>query len=133
MLSFMHSSLRKPIAFVALHLALLGSVVCAEFEITADAMRGIEDTTKSLDSNVALKDAKALDEARELVAFFSEVEGYYAKKGDAADAVAFAKKTHQIAAQVHAAVKANNYDQAGDAVGALVKSCKTCHEVYKSK
>jgi len=126
--------MRTPIVFLTLTLALLGGVMSDTFEITADAMRDIEDTTKSLDSNVALKDAKtAVNEAKQLVAFFRQVEGFYAQKGDAADAVGYARKTHELAAQTLAAVEAQDFDRAGDTVSALARSCKSCHDVYKNK
>ena len=126
--------MRPKTAFLLSQLVLLGSVAAPQFEITADAMRNIEDTTKSLDSNVALKDAKtAVNEAKELVAFFRQVEGFYAQKGDAADAVGYARKTHELAAQTLAAVEAQDFDRAGDTVSALARSCKSCHDVYKNK
>src|SRR4051812_8074644 len=107
--------MRPLVSFLTLLFALLGNVASAPFEITADAMRDIEDTTKSLDSNVAMKDAKtSAAEARELVAFFQQVEGYYALKPGAADAVGFARRTHELAAQALAAIEAQNFDLAGD-------------------
>jgi hypothetical protein len=126
--------MRLKIAFCLSQVVLLGSVASAQFEITADAMRDIEDTTKSLDSNVALKDSKnAVAEARQVAVFFRQVEGYYAQKGGADDAVVFARKTHELAAQTAAAVEAQNFDQAIDSVSLLARSCKSCHDVYKNK
>jgi len=125
--------MRLVVVFVTLTLALLGSVASAPFEIMADAMRDIEDTTKSLDSNVTLKDAKtAAAEAREVVAFFRQVEGFYAQKGDKADAVGYARKTHELAARALAALEAQNFDEAGEVMGSLARSCKSCHDVYKT-
>jgi hypothetical protein len=125
--------MRKTLLFMALQLALLGGVMSATFEIRDDDMRDIEDTLKSLDSNVALKDRKAATEARELQAYFQQVEQFYAAQPDKADAVGFSRKTHELAVQVRAAVEAGNFDAAGDAVGLLTRSCKTCHDVYKEK
>jgi cytochrome c556 len=123
--------MRKTLVFIALHLALLGGVASAQFEIRDDDMRDIEETLKSLDSNVALKQRKAAAEAAELQAYFQQVEAFYAAKPDAADGVAFSRKTLELAARVRAAVEAGNFDAAGDAVGQLTRSCKTCHDVYK--
>ena len=126
--------MRPKTAFLLSQLVLLGSVASAQFEITADAMRDIEDTAKSLDSNVALKETKnAVTEAKELVSFFRQVEAYYAQQPNAADAVGYARKTHELAAQALVALEAQNFDQAGDSVNALTRSCKTCHDVYKNK
>lgn len=125
--------MRKTLIFAALQLVLLGGVLSATFEIRDDDMRDIEDTLKSLDSNVALKDRKAAGEARELQDYFQQVERFYAAQADKADAVGFSRKTVELAAQVRAAVEAGNFDAAGDAVGLLTRSCKTCHDVYKEK
>ncbi|MEO8153930.1 MAG: hypothetical protein ABI605_12730 [Rhizobacter sp.] len=126
--------MRTLIAFLTFQLVLLGSVASAQFELTADAMREIEDTTKSLDSNVSLKDGKsALAEAREVAAFFRQVEGYYAQKGGADDAVGYARKTHELATQALVAIEAQNFEQAVETVGDLARSCKRCHDVYKNK
>lgn len=125
--------MRKTLAFIALHLALLGGVAGAQFEIRDDDMRDIEDTLKSLDSNVALQQRKAAAEAAELQAYFQQVEAVYAAKAGAADGVAFSRKTHELAARVRAAVEAGDFDAAGEAVNQLTRSCKTCHDVYKEK
>ena len=125
--------MRKTLIFMALQLALLGGVMSATFEIRDDDMRDIEDTLKSLDSNVALKDRKAAGEARELQDYFQQVERFYAVQPDKADAVGFSRKTVELAARVRAAVESGDFDAAGDAVAQLARSCKTCHDVYKEK
>ncbi|MBW8901730.1 MAG: cytochrome c [Massilia sp.] len=113
-------------------LALLGSALCATFDVDGDLMRGIDDTAKSLDSNVAQKDAKAAAaDARSLVDTFAHVESHYAEKPQTADAVGFAHHTQELAAQALKAIEASDFDAAGDAVARLTRSCKNCHEVYK--
>jgi len=95
-------------------------------------MRGIEDTAKSLDSNVSLKNkAAAAAEAQQLVDWFAQVQGYYEAQGDKADAVGFARRTHALAGELRQAVAGEDYDAAADSLGRLVRSCKSCHEVYK--
>ncbi|MGZ5819072.1 MAG: hypothetical protein ACXWJD_10030 [Burkholderiaceae bacterium] len=97
-------------------------------------MRRIEDTTKSLDSNVAQKDAKAaMADAKELEDSFREVEAFFTKKGDAADAVVFSQKSRALASEVAKDVAANDFDGASNAVNSLARSCKACHELYKKK
>jgi len=104
----------------------------AQFEVDSDLMRNIEDTTKSLDSNLSLKDAKSASaEAKELAALFAQVEEFYTRKGDAADAVGFSRKTHDLAEEVLKAIDAGDYGTASTSVVALTRSCKSCHEVYK--
>ena len=122
-------SLRKTIALLAASLAALGAFA---MDIDADLMRGIDDTTKSLDSDVAQKDAKAAAaEARELVETFAKVESHYADKPDTADAAGFAHKAQAYAADAAKAIEASDFDAAAEAVDKLTHSCKSCHDVYK--
>jgi cytochrome c556 len=124
--------MRKPIVFFLAQLALLGTVASAPVDVDADLMRGIDDTAKSLDSNVAQKDGKAAaGEARELVESFARIEAHYAEKPETADAVGFAHRTQALAQQALKAIEAQDFDAASDAVNQLTRSCKSCHEVYK--
>jgi hypothetical protein len=125
--------MRKLALMISLSLALSAGALAAAFEVSDDDMREIEDTFKSLDSNVTLKDKKAFAEAQELVAYFKKVEGFYAAKPDTPDGVAFARKAHAAAAELAQAVEAGNYDAAVSQVQALQRSCKQCHDVYKQK
>lgn len=112
--------------------ALLGSALCATFDVDGDLMRGIDDTAKSLDSDVAQRDAKAAAaDARFLVDTFARIESHYGEHPETADAVGFAHRTQELAVQALKAVEANDFDAAGDAVARLTRSCKNCHEVYK--
>ena len=121
---------RLPLALCALLLA--GAVASADVDVDGDLMRGIDDTAKSLDSNVAMKDAKAAAaDARSLVETFAKVESHYGQKQETADAVGFAHHTQELAAQALKAIEANDFDAASDAVAQLTRSCKNCHEVYK--
>jgi len=113
---------------------LAGSALCASaaIDVDADLMRGIDDTAKSLDSNVAQKDAKAAAaDARSLVDTFARIESHYGEKPETADAVGFAHHTQDLATQTLKAIDALDFDAAGEAVNQLTRSCKTCHEVYK--
>ena len=122
----------RRLLIAAAQFALLGSALCATFDVDGDLMRGIDDTAKSLDSNVAQKDAKAAAaDARSLVDTFAHVESHYAGKPETADAVGFAHHTQALAAQALKAIEANDFDAAGEVVNQLTRSCKACHEVYK--
>ena len=125
---------KKTLLAAVLQFALLGSALCAAeaIDVDGDLMRGIDDTAKSLDSNVAQKDAKAaLADARSLVDTFARVESHYGQKPETTDAVAFAHRTKDFAAQALKAIEAQDFDAANDAVAQLTRSCKNCHEVYK--
>ncbi len=122
----------RRLLIAAVQLMLAGGALCASFDIDGDLMRGIDDTAKSLDSNVAQKDAKAAAaDARSLVDTFAHVESHYAGKPETADAVGFAHHTQELAAQALKAIEASDFDAAGDAVAQLTRSCKNCHDVYK--
>ena len=117
-----------------LQFALLGTALCAAeaVDVDGDLMRGIDDTAKSLDSEVAQKDGKAAAaDARSLVDTFAHIESHYGEKPETADAVGFAHHTQELAAQALKAIEAQDFDTAGDAVAQLTRSCKTCHEIYK--
>jgi hypothetical protein len=121
---------RLPIALAALVLA--GAALSEGVDVDGDLMRGVDDTAKSLDSNVAMKDDKAAaSDARSLVETFARIESHYGEKPDTADAVVFARQTQELAAQALKAIEAKDFDAAGDAVNQLTRSCKNCHEKYK--
>ncbi len=123
-------SLRKTLFALAAQLALAGAVVA--MEIDGDLMRGIDDATRSLDSEVAQKDARAAAAAaRELVDTFARVESHYAATPQTTDAAGYAHKAQGYAADVLKAVDANDFAAAADAVDRLAHSCKSCHDVYK--
>ena len=125
---------KKTLLAAILQFTLLGTALCAAdaVDVDGDLMRGIDDTAKSLDSDVAQKDAKAaLADARSLVETFARIESHYGQKPGTADAVGFAHRTQELAAQALKAIEAQDYDAAGEAVHQLTRSCKTCHEVYK--
>ena len=117
---------------LAFLVTLAGGAPCATFDVDGDLMRGIDDTAKSLDSDVAQKDAKAAAaDARSLVDTFARIESHYGEKPETADAVGFAHHTQELAAQALKSIEASDFDAAGDAVAQLTRSCRNCHEVYK--
>ncbi|MGM9485493.1 hypothetical protein ACS5PN_30170 [Roseateles sp. NT4] len=109
------------------------TVFAAQSDLTADEMRTAEDTLRDLDSNISLQNRKALDEARELARFFQQVGAHYTAQSDAARGVDFARKSQAHAEAIATAVEAGDYDTAQDRLSDLTRSCKTCHEVYKTK
>ena len=125
---------KKTLFAALLQFALLGTGLCAAeaVDVDGDLMRGIDDTAKSLDSEVALKDAKAaLADARTLVETFARIESHYGQKPETADAVGFARRTQDLAALTLKAIEAQDFDAAGEAVNQLTRSCKNCHDAYK--
>jgi soluble cytochrome b562 len=121
---------RLPVALASLVLA--GTALSAGIDVDGELMRGVDDTAKSLDANVAMKDDKAAAaDARSLVDTFARVESHYGETPDTADAVGFAHRTQELAAQALQAIEAKDFDAAGEAVNQLTRSCRNCHERYK--
>lgn len=118
---------------LALPLLVVGTVLAAQGQLTADDMREAEETLHNLDSRISLQDRKALDDAKELARYFQQVEGHFSAKADAARGVDFSRKSQAHANAIVEAVEAGNYDAAMDRLSDLTRSCKTCHEVYKKK
>lgn len=106
----------------------------APVTVDGDLMRGIDETVKSLDSDVATQNADAaVAEAKELVEAFTQVEAYYAAKPDGADGAEFARKVRELAQQVQQRTQAHDFGPAGESVDALTRSCKACHKVYRKE
>ncbi len=132
--------MRKVIVSLALSGTLAGLTVAtgpvrsaeAQAELGTDLMQAIEDSNKSLSSNISLKDAKAsASDAREINQAFIQVEAYFAARPDAHDAVELAKKTRELTDQIVQSVGSGNFDAAADSATALSRTCRTCHTFYK--
>jgi hypothetical protein len=119
--------------FLALSL-LSASVIANESELDTDLMQSIEDTNKSLSSNIALKDAKAaVSDSKELNDMFVKVQTYFEQKGDANDAVDLAKKSRTLTDSIVASVGHNDFDTATESATTLSRTCRTCHTFYKKE
>lgn len=125
--------MRKVILIVAASVFVSASVRSAE-EMGMDLMQNIEDTNKSLSSNIALSNkAGATSDAKELTQMFAQVETYFNHKGDAANAVDLAKQSKDLSNQIVGFVGANNFESATTAATTLSRTCRTCHTFYKKE
>src|ERR1700712_121184 len=109
---------KRTLVACVLQFALVGGALRAAeaVDVDGDLMRGIDDTAKSLDSNVAQKDAKAATaDARSLVDTFAHIESHYGEKPETADAVGFAHHTQELAANALKAIESQDFDAASDA------------------
>jgi len=125
--------MRNVILLVAASMCLSAGVRSAE-EMSVDLMQNIEDTNKSLSSNIALSNkAGATADAKELTQMFAEVETYFEHKGDAQNAVDLAKQSKDLSNQIVGLVAANNFESATTAATTLSRTCRTCHTFYKKE
>jgi len=126
--------MRKVILSFGAALVFVAGICLAEAELDTDLMQSIDDTNKSLASNIALKNAKAsIADAKELAGMFEKVEAYFVQKGNAANAVELTKKSKDLTIAVVQSVAAGDFDKATDSATALSRTCKTCHTFYKKE
>jgi hypothetical protein len=113
---------------------LSASVTANETELDTDLMQSIEDTNKSLSSNIALKDAKAaVSDSKELNEMFGKVQTYFEQKGGADDAVDLAKKSRTLTESIVSSVGHSDFDTATESATTLSRTCRTCHTFYKKE
>ena len=132
--------MRKVLLPLALAAALAGLTLAAgnvrsaepQAELGTDLMQAVDDSNKSLSSNISLKDAKAsAADARDINQAFIQVEAYFAARPDAQDAVDLAKKTRELTDKIARLVDKGDFDAAADSATALSRTCRTCHTFYK--
>jgi hypothetical protein len=124
--------MRKYIVLLAALGGLVGSAVSVETEIDMDFMQNVEDTNKSLASNIAVKDApSSIGDAKQLEAMFAQVEAFYARKGGAEDAVDLSKKSKELSAEIIKSAGAKDFETATNKATDLSRTCKSCHSFYK--
>ena len=109
-----------------------GVVYAADAELDMDLMQTIEDTNKSMASNIATQNAAgSTADAKELQALFAKVEQHFVAKGGADDAVDLSRKSKDLAESIVKSVAAKDYGAASDSATTLSRNCRTCHTFYK--
>lgn len=124
--------MRRVVLFFGIFSLLVAVAKSAQDEMDIDLMQTIEDTNKSLASNIAIKDAKSsAADAKELEALFEKVEVFFVNKGDAPDAVDLSKKIKDLSGDIVTFVAVNDFASAAETATTLSRTCKTCHNFYK--
>ena len=127
--------MRKPIIVLST-MVILGSigglVSAADAELDLDLMQTIEDTNKSMASDIAMQNAEgSTADAKELQALFGKVEQYFMAKGGADDAVDLSRKSKDLAESIVKSVGAKDFGTATESATTLSRTCRTCHTFYK--
>jgi hypothetical protein len=126
--------MRKKFIVLGGVLATVAGLALAAAELDTDLMQNIDDTNKSLASNIAIKDSKAaIADAKSMDEMFSHVETYFVQKGDAVNAVDLTKKSRELAVSIVNSVTANNFDAATESATTLSRTCRACHTFYKKE
>jgi hypothetical protein len=97
-----------------------------------DTMQAVDDAKKELESGLAAKESKeAVANAEFIRDSLQWAEGYFAKKGNVDDAVKWAREGREFAAAIATSVGRGDFDAASESYNSLVRTCKSCHDVYK--
>jgi hypothetical protein len=124
----------KTIYLLGIALILASGIVYAEAAFDfEELMEKIDTNSRNLQGSIAGKDANAsIALAKQMQSDFKLVEGFFEKRGNAADAVTDAKKYEDLAAEVVKFVEANDFDTASSKALELTKNCdNACHDTYK--
>lgn len=120
------------IGLLPLTASSIGSISTNPGEIDQDFMQDVEDTSINLTDNIAQHYADpALNQAKELIDAFTQIEQFYVAKGDAADAVALAHKSRELSRKILQQVDSKDFDSASASATSLSRTCKECHNFYK--
>jgi cytochrome c556 len=113
-------------------LIVAGTVSLDLSDFNDDVMRDMDDTMKRLDSDIATRDAKSIvSDTGAIREGLEYALDYFQKKGNVEDAVRWAKQAQELAEAVAGAVQANDFDTSLNKYDSLVKTCRSCHDVYK--
>jgi len=97
-----------------------------------DVMRGMDDTMKRLDSNIATRNATSVaTDAQSIRDGLKWAQDYFTKKGNVEDAVKWAKQGQDLADAVARSVQSSDFDASLSSYDSLVKTCRACHDAYK--
>jgi hypothetical protein len=114
-----------------LFLALALTALSSRAEVDEDFMQTVEDTHKSLTSNLAVQNAESSNvDAKLLEGYFVEIEDHFVKKGDAQDGVDLSKKSRDLIADIEKTIAASDFDTASRTSAELGRTCKACHKIY---
>jgi hypothetical protein len=126
--------MRKIISLCGLVFVLASSMVYAEAAFDFETlMEAIDTNAHNLQGNIATKDlAGTVELANKMQSDFKLVEDFFAKRGNAQDAVVDAQKYEALAADIVKFAEANDYETASNKAIEISSSCDlACHDTYK--
>ena len=109
-----------------------GTVSLDLSDFNDDAMRDMDDTMKRLDSDIVARDVKSVvGDSVSIREALEYAQGYFAKKRNVDDAVRWAKQGQELVEAVASAAQTGDFDTSLSKYDSLVKTCRSCHDVYK--
>src|SRR5581483_10384542 len=95
-------------------------------------MQKIDRRSQSVQRNLASRNpAAALADARELGELYKLMEGYFTRRGDAADAARFAAEGGALIDAAVVSLQSNDFDAAARSASSVARACRECHIEYK--
>jgi len=126
--------MRKKLFVFGILILAMAAARSGDTGLDTDLMQAIEDSNKSLSSNIALKDgAAAISDSKELNGMFDKVQLFFTQKGGADDAVDLAKKSKALTEDIVKEVNNKDFDTASQSATTLSRTCRTCHTFYKKE
>lgn len=126
--------MRKMINLCGIIFVLASGMVYAEAAFDFETlMEEIDTNSHNLQGNIATKDLPATVElAKKMQSDFKLVEDFFAKRGNANDAVEDAKKYENLAADIIKFAEANDFETASNKAIEISNACdQACHDTYK--
>ena len=98
-----------------------------------EMMKDVETQTQNVQNSISAKDVNtATTDAKKLEDEFKLVEDYFAKRGNAQDAVSISKDYQQMATTIQKSLASSDFDTAATVAGDFSKQCRgACHDNYK--
>lgn len=126
--------MRKTINLFGIILVLASGVATAESDFDfEELMETIDTNSHNLQDSIVNKDRdSAIALAKQIQDAFKLVEGFFDKRGNAADAVADSKIYQDNAAAIMKFIEANDYESASNKAIEISNSCDdACYDTYK--
>ncbi len=129
--------MRRSVLLVTFCAAVCSGPVAAALDFhdyDNDLMRDLDKTIKYFEPDITAGNTDAIKEDADLLADgFRYTEDYFAKKGQADDAVDISRKGAKLIAEVRSYVEKSDFEGAAAAARETPGVCKSCHDIYKPR
>jgi len=97
-----------------------------------ELMRDLERTIKFFEPDITARNRQgAIEDATILQDGFKYTEDYFARKGNAEDAVEISRQGLQLIESAVKALEASDFDGASASARETARTCRSCHDIYK--
>ena len=95
-------------------------------------MQSVDRRSQSMQRNLSRRDSEAaLSDAREIGELYRLMQDYFARRGDAAEAVKLASTGADLADAVIKSLQENDLGTASISANVITRDCRDCHIRYK--